>query len=126
VEVFGFHHHVEGLPDEKALRFEVDALGEAIEAERHEDLDAALLNTLVFRGVLAFEVGIDRYLRAAASTNGRDVVDCHTPATVADEFECLFAEGDLHGQPPHFLVGSRQNAYNPHVSVRPQGLRVPD
>ena len=105
VEVFGFQHHIEGLPNEKPFGFEVDALGKAVEAEGHEDFDAGLLNALVFRDVLAFEVGIDRYLRAAASTNWWDVVNRHPSAAIADEFERLFTEGDLHGRPPHFLVG---------------------
>ena len=103
--MYGFHHHVEGFPHEKPFRFQVDALGEAVEAKGHENLDVALLNALVFRGVLAFEVGIDRYLRAAASTDWWDVIDSHPPAAVANELQRLLTEGDLHGRPPPFLVG---------------------
>jgi hypothetical protein len=106
VEVLGFQHHVERLPNEKSLGFKVDALGEAAEAEGHQNLDAALFNALVLRDILALEVGIDRYLRAPASTDRWDVVDRHPSTTVTDELERLFAQGNLHGQPPPFLVGS--------------------
>ena len=113
VEVLRFHQHIEGFPHEKLFGFEVDAVRKAVETEGHEDLNVALLNGLVLGGVLAFEVGIDRYLRTATSTDGRYVIDRHSSAAIADELECLFTEGDLHGRPPHFLGGSGHRVRNP-------------
>lgn len=123
VEVFGFHHHIEGLPNEEPFGFEVDALGKAVEAEGHEDFDAGLLNALVFGCVFAFEVGIDRYLRAAASTDRWDVVDRHTSAAVADKFERLLTQGNLHGRPPPFLVGLGHRVHNPSRLIVAFGLQ---
>ena len=66
---------------------DVDPLRPLRQVERDENLDALGLYRLVAGGVLAFEVGIDRYLDSATSANRRDEVDGGNAASLANEVD---------------------------------------
>jgi len=44
-------------------------------------------------------VSVDRQLADAASTNGRNEVDCGRSAVIANPFECVIADLDIHATP---------------------------
>ena len=85
----GFDLHVECAPEEKALGIQVNALRDPREPVRDQDLDVVLVLPLIARGVFAAEISVDRHLRLAASTKGRDVVQGHDPALLSDERLCF-------------------------------------
>ncbi len=68
------------------------------ELVRHQEGDVVVLDAFVRRGVLPFEVGVDRHLFNAASTNGADVVDGGRPAFGTDDVQCLVAGCDFHNE----------------------------
>ena len=62
-------------PDESLLGHELDLAGVLEELWSEQDRDVFDVFASVARGVLAIEVGVDRHLRDAASTDGVDEVD---------------------------------------------------
>ena len=77
----------EAPPEEEAALLDVDPLRPLRQIQRDEDLHALGLQRLIARGVLAFEIGIDRYLDSAASAARRDKVDGGDAASLANEID---------------------------------------
>ena len=65
------------LENQELLDVYVDGSGPFDQLGLDQDLDAVLLKLLVRAEVLAFEVGVDRHLGAAASPHWRDEVERH-------------------------------------------------
>ncbi len=63
---------------------------------RDQDHEIVLLDLTVLRGVLAFEVGVDRHLIHASSTVFWNPVDRHGAALLADQFPGFISHLDLH------------------------------
>ena len=63
---------------------------------RDENLDVVMLDGLVRSEVLAFEVGVDRHLCGAVSSEGRNEVKRHHSTSVPHEFHCFVADADIH------------------------------
>lgn len=63
---------------------------------RHVKFDVVDRQLLVRAEVLAFEIGVDRHLQCAASTDRRDEVDGHDPALFADEVDSFRGDVKVH------------------------------
>lgn len=56
-----------------------------------------LLDGLVDRQVLTLEIGVDRHLEGAPSTDGRNEIDRHHPAAFAGEVQGTIRQVQVHG-----------------------------
>ena len=73
---------LERLPDEKLLHVQMHRPRPLDQFRRDEDLDAAMIDCDVGSQVLALEVGVDRHLSLAASSERWDEVERHRPAAL--------------------------------------------
>ncbi len=66
------------------------------EGRRNVEFDTVDGQLLVRAEVLAFEIGVDRHLQCAASTDWRDEVDRHDPALLTDEVDSFRGDVEVH------------------------------
>ena len=62
----------------------------------YQDGDAILFQAVVRREIFSFEVGVDRHLKFAASTNGRDEVDGDGAALLPRECHRFWGNVQVH------------------------------
>ena len=67
-------HSCELFPNELFLGYQFNPAGIAHQFVGYENCDVVVMDLPVRRRVFSFEVGVDRHLFSAASTNGVDVV----------------------------------------------------
>lgn len=96
VGVFVMRHRHELAAEHLFAGDELDLAGELQQARREQHENIFVVNPAVAVGVLSLEVGVDRHLSDAASTDGIDVVDCSSSALGADGFDSGFRNIDLH------------------------------
>ena len=80
---------LERLPDQELLDVQVHRLRPLHQLGRDEDRDARVIDAAIRRQVLALEVGVDRHLGFAVSSERRDEVECHRPAALLSERDGL-------------------------------------
>lgn len=66
--------------------------------ERRGDVDGhvGLFDRLVGRQVFPLQIGVDRHLQGAPSTDGWDEIHGHDPAAFAGEIQCVVCHVKLH------------------------------
>lgn len=94
--VFVVSHGDELATEHLLASDELNLACELQQARREQHENVLVMNTAVAVGVLSLEVGVDRHLSDAASTDGIDVVDCSSSALGADGFDSGFRNIDLH------------------------------
>ncbi len=80
---------LERLPDEKLLHVQMYRPRPLDQLRRDEDLDTVMIDGAVRGQVLALEVGVDRHLSLAVSSEGRNEVECHRAAALLHELQRL-------------------------------------
>ena len=81
---------------QELLDVQMDSRRPLGQLRRHEDLDVILLDRVVRRKVLAFEVGVDRHLCGTVSGERWNEVKRHHSTSVPHEFHCFVADADIH------------------------------
>ena len=66
--------------------------------ERRSDVDGhvGLFDRLVDRQILPLQIGVDRHLQRAPSTDGRDEIHGHDPAASSSEIQGVVCHVKLH------------------------------
>ncbi len=78
------------LADDLALGDQFDLVGELQELGRKEYHDIFVVDSAIPAGVLALEIGVDRHLSDAASTDGVDEIDSGSAALGPNGVDCGF------------------------------------
>ena len=71
-------------------------IGETHDGRSYQNLDVVLMYLPVLRGVLSFEIGVDRHLINTASTVFRYPIHGHGAALFPDEGQCIICDFNLH------------------------------
>ena len=73
-----------------------DAAHRLSEIRRQQDLHSVQIGRVIVPGILALQVGIDRYLGDPSSGHRREQIQGHGPALAADELQSIRADGHVH------------------------------
>lgn len=82
--------------DQLLSRHQLDPMCVLDQGRGHEDRDLILLELTVAADVLALEVGVDRHLNAAPSTDRRNEINRRHPALLSNERHCFRSHVKLH------------------------------
>ncbi len=100
------------LPEQARLDGHGGTIGPGRQGWRNVEFDVVHGQLLVRAEVFAFEIGVDRHLQRAASTDGRDEVDGHDPALLTNELDGF--RGDIK---VHTIANTRQSRITPGGSM---------
>jgi len=99
MHALGRHDHIKRIPDQQPPQFEIDLFPPLHQRKSDQNFQAVLVESLVPRDVLTLQVGVDRHLRLAASTNRGDEVDRHDSTPSLHFFDHIRRQVNLHSRP---------------------------
>ena len=87
---------LERLEDQELLDAYLDCRRPLDQLRRDEDLHTVMFHGAVRCEVLPLEVGVDRHLGAAVSSEGWNEVQRHDATALAGEGQCFIGQRDVH------------------------------